>query len=161
MSNINASNRTTLAGAVYFVVGRGTEGGSSSYHLSIAGITAGACDRGWGDASNVKENSGYSIGTIQVDLGQRGNWPLGATENRPLKRGEKTYVDAVIDQASAYANEHGLRFTVDLDQLRSDLLSHGDGKNNRSTIGFIDKDTRDSINSWMSSTAGQQWVHQK
>lgn len=156
---MNIVNRDALAGAIYFVVGRGTEGGASSYHLSIAGVTSGVSDPGWGDADNVVANSGYSIGTIQVDLGQRGTWPLGAIENGPLKSGEKAYVDAIIDQALTYAKEHDLKFTGDLDQLRNDLLSHGNGRINRQKISFIDKDTRDSINAWASSADGRRWIH--
>lgn len=30
-----------LAGAIYFAVGRGTEGGNASYHLAVAGVTEG------------------------------------------------------------------------------------------------------------------------
>jgi hypothetical protein len=132
-NTIDSKNIDELAGAVYFVVGRGTEGGSSSaYHLSVAGLT----DKQWGEVGKVASNSGYSIGTIQVDLGQAGRWPLGETEGRKLKPGEKTYVDSIIDQASTYANGHGLKFTKDTDALRSDLLSHGNGKEGRTSINF-------------------------
>lgn len=85
--NIDSRDLDALAGAMYFTVGRGTEGGSVSYHLSIAGIN----DHEWGNAQVVAQNSGYSIGAIQVDLGQRGTWPLGATQGRTLKPGEQTY----------------------------------------------------------------------
>jgi|GEM_PF-338300 len=104
-------------------------------------------------------NSGYSLGTIQVDLGQRGTWPLGEIEGRPLLEGEKTYVDAIIEQSNAYAKSHRLAFTSDLEQLRADLLSHGDGRSRRSSITFIDTDTRDSINTWASSDEGKKWIH--
>lgn len=104
MKNIDINDPIQRSGAVYFVVGRGTEGGNSSYRLSVAGVTPSQ----WGDLSKVADNSGYSIGTIQVDLGQRGTWPLGSIESRPLKAGETTYVDAVIAEAAAYAkaNKH-------------------------------------------------------
>lgn len=75
MAGPDTRNPDALAGAVYFIVGRGTEGGPASYRLSVAGVN----DRSWGDVSSVAANSGYSIGTIQVDLGQRGTWPLGQT----------------------------------------------------------------------------------
>jgi len=95
-----------------------------------------------------------------VDLGQRGTWPLGACENRPKSPGEKSYVDAIIDQASTYAREHDLPFTDNLSKLRSDLLSHGNGKGNHPTISFIDKDTRDTINAWATSPDGRKWIHE-
>lgn len=158
-NNIDTRNLDATAGAVFFAVGRGTEGGGSSYHLSIAGVTEGLREPKWGTVSAVRENSGYSLGTIQVDFGQRGTWPLGATEGRRLKPGETTYVDGVIDQASAYAWAHHLPFTNDRADLRADLLSHGNGQKNRSSIRFIDAPTRDSINAWADSPEGKQWIH--
>lgn len=160
MTNIDTRNLDATAGAVYFTVGRGTEGGSASYRLSVAGVSGSE----WGTVSAVAANSGYSIGTIQVDLGQRGTWPLGSIRERPLNPGETTYVDAIIGQASAYARQHGLRFTDDQAQLRADLLSHGDGGllrngTRRSSITFIDADTRDSINAWAASDEGKRWIH--
>ncbi len=115
-NNIDTRNLDATAGAVFFAVGRGTEGGGSSYHLSIAGITRNLNEPQWGTVSAVRDNSGYSLGTIQVDFGQRGEWPLGATEERKLKPGETTYVDGVIGQASAYAK------AVSLDPVKSGLL---------------------------------------
>ena len=162
MTNIDTRNLDTLAGAVYFTVGRGTEGGSpaSSYRLSVAGV-----DRNeWGQPSAVAENSGYSIGTIQVDLGQRGTWPLGATSGRPLREGETTYVDGIIAQAADYARRNGLTFPDDTRQLRADLLTHGDGGtrrdgSRRDTITFIDPAVRDSLNAWAGSDEGKRWIH--
>lgn len=160
MANIDTRNLDATAGAVYFTVGRGTEGGSASYRLSVAGVSRGE----WGQVSAVAANSGYSIGTIQVDLGQRGTWPLGSITNRPLNSGETTYVDAIIEQSSSYAKEQGMKFTEDVKQLRTDLLTHGDGAirpggKRRSSITFIDTDTRDSINAWASSDEGKRWIH--
>jgi hypothetical protein len=164
--SLNTHDVNDLAGATYFVVGRGTEGGSESFRLSVAGVTS----KQWGELDHVVANSGYSLGTIQVDLGQRGTWPLGAISDTKLKPGETTYVDGVIDQASKYAKEHGLKFPEDTKQLRSDLLSHGDAERHigkgehrhvdpNTPLRFIDKDTRDSINAWASSPEGQQWIH--
>ncbi|HDS1147159.1 MULTISPECIES: peptidoglycan-binding protein [Stenotrophomonas] len=158
-NNIDTRNLDATAGAVFFAVGRGTEGGGSSYHLSIAGITRNLNEPQWGTVSAVRDNSGYSLGTIQVDFGQRGEWPLGATEERKLKPGETTYVDGVIGQASAYAKAHNLPFTHDRADLRADLLSHGNGEGKRSSIRFIDAPTRDSINAWAGSPEGKQWIH--
>ncbi len=158
MSGIDINDKN-LPGAVYFVVGRGTEGGPASYHLSITGITVGTSDPYWGDIKSVAQSSGHTLGTIQVDLGQRGDWPLGATEKRPLATGEQSYVNAIVEQSSNYAKANNLKFTNDPDGLQTDLLSHGDGRKGRPEITFIDKDTRDSINAWASSDAGKQWIH--
>ncbi|MGO1069333.1 peptidoglycan-binding protein [Lysobacter sp. CA199] len=162
MANIDTRNLNAVAGAVYFTVGRGTEGGPASYRLSVAGV-----DRSeWGQVSAVAANSGYSIGTIQVDLGQRGTWPLGETSGRPLRAGETTYVDGIISQASDYARRNSLPFPSDTTQLRADLLTHGDGGElrngrHRSSISFIDAGTRESINAWASSDEGRSWIHEK
>jgi hypothetical protein len=159
MPNLDTHDLDAMTGATYFVVGRGTEGGPASYHLSIAGITVGTSDPNWGHADRIKANSGYTIGTIQVDLGQRGVWTLGATDGAAVKPGETTYVDAIIDQASEYAKAHDLSFTDDRAKLRADLLSHGNGKEDRGMLTFIDNDTRDSINAWASSEEGRKWIH--
>lgn len=158
-TNIDTHDLDATSGAVYFAVGRGTEGGPASYHLAIAGITQGVSEPHWGTVSRVAQNSGYSLGAIQVDFGQRGEWALGAIDGHALKPGETTYVDAVIDQASAYAKAHNLPFTQDHADLRRDLLSHGNGLSGRSSIEFIDTNTRDSINAWAGSAEGKQWIH--
>lgn len=143
-----------LAGAMYFVVGRGTEGGPTPFQLSVTGVTEGH----WGEVSRVIANSGYSIGTIQVDLGQRGTWAVGKTTG-PASPGETTYVDALITASSAHAAANGLPYSTDKDQLRADLLSHGDGKGRHSSISFIDSGTKSSIDSWAASSEGKKWIH--
>jgi peptidoglycan hydrolase-like protein with peptidoglycan-binding domain len=159
MTDFSTHDIDAVAGATYFIVGRGTEGGPSSYHLSITGITVGTSDPHWGAPGNIVADSGYTLGTIQVDLGKRGTWALGATDGATPKPGESTYVDGIIDQASQFSKDHDLKFTDDKAQLRSDLLSHGNGKNGRDTLSFIDTDTRDSINAWAGSEEGQKWIH--
>lgn len=159
MPGLNTHDVNSLAGATYFVVGRGTEGGPSSYHLSITGITVGTSDPHWGQVENVVADSGYSLGTIQVDLGKRGTWALGSTDGAAPKAGETTYVDGIIDQSAAYAKDHQLQFTQNTTQLRTDLLTHGNGEHGRTTLAFIDTDTRNSIDAWASSADGQKWIH--
>lgn len=159
MPGLNTHDLDSLAGATYFVVGRGTEGGTSSYHLSITGVTAGTSDPNWGNTEKIIADSGYSLGTIQVDLGKRGTWALGSTDDAPPKSGQTTYVDGVIDQSSRYAKDHDLKFAHDTAQLRTDLLTHGNGEHGRTMLTFIDKDTRDSLDAWASSQDGQKWIH--
>jgi hypothetical protein len=156
MRHIDTEDPVQRNGAMYFVVGRGTEGGNAAFRLSVAANK-------WGDPSSVIANSGYAIGTIQVDLGQRGTWPLGSVKERALKPGETTYVDAIIGQASAFASDNELPFPKDaagLAALRSDLLSHGNGLDGRTEIRFISDDHRATFNAWASSDAGKQWIHQ-
>lgn len=56
--HINTRDLDATAGAVYFAVGRGTEGGVASYHLAIAGITVGLSEPHWGVVERVALNSG-------------------------------------------------------------------------------------------------------
>lgn len=154
MAGPNTQDADAVAGAMYFIVGRGTEGGPNSYRLSVAGVNS----SDWGTVQDVAANSGYSIGTIQVDLGQRGTWAVGKTTG-PAGAGETTYVDAIINESSAYAKANGLSFPTDTTKLRADLLTHGNGLRGRSSISFIDAETRDSINAWASSSAGEKWIH--
>jgi hypothetical protein len=154
MTGPNTRDAEALSGAIYFIVGRGTEGGAASYRLSIAGIS----NQTWGDPTSVIDNSGYSIGTIQVDLGQRGTWGLGQIDGH-VTPGQTTYVDGLIEQSANYARAHGLSFPENSERIRFDLLTHGNGLAGRSTLSFIDAGTRDSINAWASSESGKQWVH--
>jgi len=41
MTGPDTRNAESLASAVYFIVGRGTEGGPASYRLSVAGLNDG------------------------------------------------------------------------------------------------------------------------
>lgn len=156
MSDIDIKELDQASGAVYFVVGRGTEGGGDSYKLSVAGVSPSE----WGTVSAVAQNSGYSIGTIQVDLGQRGQWPLGAIAGRPLKAGEETYTQAIVREAAAYAKAHQLPFPTDTAKLETTLQTHGDGEGRRGSLRFISKEHRDTFNAWASSDEGKGWIHQ-
>ncbi len=112
-----------------------------------------------GQSGAVAANSGYGIGTIQVDLGQRSTWPLGATTNRAPGAGETIDVDGIIGQAADHARRNGLTFPQDTTQLRADLLTHGNGRSGRDTISVIDPAVRDSINTWAASDEGKRWIH--
>ncbi|MGN2250827.1 XVIPCD domain-containing protein [Frateuria sp. GZRe14] len=159
MRKLDTHDIDVMAGAIYFVVGRGTEGGPASYRLSIAGIPGGTADAGWGKAERVKADSGYSIGAIQVDLGQRGKWPLGSTKETAPKPGETTFVDAIIDESAKFGSGHDLKYTADRLRLRTALLTHGNGLDGRDTLKFPDRETFDTINAWASSDVGEQWIH--
>lgn len=51
MSRIDTTDIDALSGAIFFSVGRGTEGGSASYRLSVAGGTTAQ----WG---HIQQGSG-------------------------------------------------------------------------------------------------------
>jgi len=159
MPKLDTHDIDALAGAIYFVVGRATEGGPNSYRLSVAGISSGSADPSWGKVEKVKADSGYSIGAIQVDLGKRGAWALGSTSAAPSKPGEQSYVDAIINEAAKFAKDHQLEFTKDRIALRANLLTHGNGKEGRGTLVFVETGTYDAINAWASSGQGRSWIH--
>lgn len=158
MSKLDTHDVNALTGANYFVVGHGTEGGNVPYQLSIAGIT-GAAGFPWGKVDKVKADSGYSIGVIQVDLGKRGTWALGSTKDGVPKVGQRTYVDAIIDESEKFAKERGLGYTHDKAALRASLLTHGNGQDKRDALVFIEKETYASLNAWASSVEGRTWIH--
>lgn len=159
MPKLDTHDIGAVTGAIYFVVGRATEGGPSSYRLSVAGIPSGSADPSWGKVEEVKADSGYSIGAIQVDMGKRGTWALGSTSGAALRPGEQSYVDAIIDEAAKFANDHHLNFTKDRTRLRADLLTHGNGQDGRSALVFVETATYDTINAWASSEHGRPWIH--
>jgi hypothetical protein len=47
-NSLDTHDLDAVAGAMYFVVGRGTEGGAASYHLSIAGVVESGSHPTWG-----------------------------------------------------------------------------------------------------------------
>jgi hypothetical protein len=155
-----------LAASIYFVVGHGTEGGSQSYKISVAGVQ----DSKWQksidltapvplEAKDAAQNSGYTIGAMQFDLGQRWSLKFGSTTAKATT-GEQNYVDAVLDQVAAYASKNNLsNFPSDTSDLRAALITHGNGLEGRSTITFIDPKVRDAINAWTSSDEGRKWIH--
>ena len=159
MPKLDTHDINAVAGAIYFVVGRATEGGPNSYRLSVAGVASDATDPSWGKVEGVKADSGYSIGAIQVDLGKRGTWALGSTSGAALKPGEQSYVDAIIDEVAKFAKERHLDFTNDRTRLRADLLTHGNGREGRSELVFLEVGTYDTINAWASSERGKPWIH--
>ncbi|NBW79822.1 MAG: hypothetical protein EBR27_12550, partial [Betaproteobacteria bacterium] len=155
-----------LAASIYFVVGHGTEGGSASYKISVAGVLESkwlkAQDRDDPkpiESATVSQNSGYTIGAMQFDLGQRWSLKLGSTTAKAAP-GEQNYVDAVLDQVATYATKNDLtNFPSDTSALRAALITHGNGLAGRSTITFIDPDVRDAINAWTGSDEGRKWIH--
>ena len=48
MPKLDTHDINAVAGAIYFVVGRATEGGPNSYLLSVAGVASDATDPSWG-----------------------------------------------------------------------------------------------------------------
>lgn len=67
---MSSLTRAETRALIYFAIGVGSEGSDQGYQLSLAGTVSRNAD---GAALlNPTQNSGYTIGTLQTDLGQNG-----------------------------------------------------------------------------------------
>jgi Ca2+-binding RTX toxin-like protein/chemotaxis regulatin CheY-phosphate phosphatase CheZ len=144
-----ALTQDQLTASMYFIVGIGTEGGDSSYRLSVAGLKA-------NNLGTVSASSGYTLGAMQLDLGQRGLNAVGT--NRIAGVGETAYVDAILTITRAYcatpeAIAKGLVFPSNTTALRAQLLTHGTG------ISLISDSNWAAINGALATPDNMKWVH--
>ena len=135
-----------LRATLYFAVGVTSESGYAAYQLAVAG------DRAATPALEPADNSGYTIGTLQTDMGQhyRPNVPGG--ENVPR------------DLVNAYQNwarsTHPDWVLTDLEaqQTISDLGRNGNAI--RAQQGrAVDATVKSRIDSFLSTDDGINWVH--
>ena len=84
---MSALSRTVFTGITYGVMGMGTEGGATPYRITVA------ANGGWG-GSPIKQ-SGYSIGAMQFDFGQRGK----GIDSKTGKSYSESFVDTVNEWA--------------------------------------------------------------
>lgn len=130
---------------VYYAVGVSTEGGTRSYRLSIAGDNL--------RTSKVEpaDNSGYSLGTIQIDMGQHYDPPH---ENAP-----KEFVEG-FQQWAREAKPDWLLGKEERNQLIEDLGRTG--REIRAEGGRdIDAVTRSRLDTYLRTETGTRWVHEK
>lgn len=129
---------------IYFAVGVATEGGDAAYRLSFAGnITHDAQGRAH---LTPADNSGYTIGTLQTDLGQDGGatarqlmeaFQSWATKERP------SWTLSATDQARAIS---------DLSRNGSQIRDADDGRD-------IDPTLKSHLNTFLGTTEGISFVH--
>ncbi|KLD69681.1 hypothetical protein Y887_15600 [Xanthomonas pisi DSM 18956] len=137
-----------LRATLYFAVGVSSESGYAAYQLEVAG------DNLRTPLLEPADNSGYTIGTIQTDLGQhyQPNMPNG--ENIPR------------DLVSAYQQwAHGQQQDLVLSQQQVDQTIADLGRNGRAIrvdAGRpLDAEVKSKLDTFLSSNEGISWVHQR
>ncbi|WP_162616022.1 hypothetical protein [Solilutibacter oculi] len=130
---------------IYYAVGVSTEGGHRSYRLSIAG------DNLRTPKIEPADNSGYSLGTIQIDMGQHFNPPH---ENAP-----KEFVEGFQRWARQakpdwlLKNEEKAHLIEDLGRTGREIKVQG-GRD-------IDAVTRSRLETYLRTDTGTRWVHER
>ncbi|SYZ57861.1 peptidoglycan-binding protein [Xanthomonas arboricola pv. juglandis] len=137
-----------LRATLYFAVGVSSESGYAAYQLEVAG------DNLRTPLLEPADNSGYTIGTIQTDLGQhyQPNMPNG--ENVPR------------DLVNAYQQwAHGQQQDLVLSQQQVDQTIADLGRNGgaiRVDAGRpLDAEVKSKLDTFLSSNEGISWVHQR
>ncbi|MBB3807873.1 hypothetical protein FHR51_004074 [Xanthomonas arboricola] len=135
-----------LRATLYFAVGVSSESGYAAYQLEVAGDNIST------PLLESADNSGYTIGTIQTDLGQhyQPNMPNGENVPRDLVNAYQQWAqgqqqDLVLSQQQ-------------VDQTIADL-----GRNGRAIrvdAGRpLDAEVRSKLDTFLSSNEGISWVH--
>ncbi|NIK02238.1 XVIPCD domain-containing protein [Xanthomonas cannabis] len=137
-----------LRATLYFAVGVSSESGYAAYQLEVAGDNLST------PLLEPADNSGYTIGTIQTDLGQhyQPNTPNG--ENVPR------------DLVNAYQQwAHGQQQDLVLSQQQVDQTIADLGRNGRAIrvdAGRpLDAEVKSKLDTFLSSNEGISWVHQR
>ncbi|MCC4608774.1 hypothetical protein LL967_12940 [Xanthomonas campestris pv. zinniae] len=137
-----------LRATLYFAVGVSSESGYAAYQLEVAGDNLST------PLLEPADNSGYTIGTIQTDLGQhyQPNMPNGENVPRDLVNAYQQWAqgqqqDLVLSQQQ-------------VDQTIADL-----GRNGRAIrvdAGRpLDAEVKSKLDTFLSSNEGISWVHQR
>lgn len=137
-----------LRATIYFAVGVTSESGNKAYMLAVAG------DRAATARLEPADNSGYSIGTIQTDLGQHYQPANPRGENVP-----RDLVNAYQDWA-ARARPDDVLSEDEVAQTISDLGRNG--RQIRAQDGrALDATVRSNIDDFLASDEGVTWVHER
>jgi len=148
-----SSNRQSLSDAelrvtLYFAVGVTSESGEKAYRLVVAG------DNSSTPRLEPADNSGYSIGTIQTDLGQHYQPNVRNGENVP-----RDLVSAYQEWAGQNHPEWVLT-EPQVSQTIADLGRNGreiNAQNGRA----LDATVKSHLDAFLAADAGITWVHQR
>lgn len=134
-------SKDTFAGVTYAVMGMGTEGGRTPYQVTVA------ANGGWNGTPIAA--SGYSVGAMQFDFGQRSgtdkNPNIDPLNGKPYN---VSFVDAVNDWAKS-VGQSGLSAGVP-DTLRR--------PGNSADFSWIDTSDRDTMRAFGQTPEGQTWI---
>jgi len=137
-----------IRATIYFAVGVTSESGNRAYQLEVAG------DRPSTARLEPADNSGYSIGTLQTDLGQhyQPTNPRGENVPRDLVSAYQTW--AARDRPDSLLDEDQVAQTI------SDL-----GRNGRQIKAqggrALDATVKADIDAFLASDEGVGWVHDR
>lgn len=135
-----------LRATLYFAVGVTSESGYAAYRLAVAG------DNPRTLALEPADNSGYTIGTIQTDLGQHYQPNLLDGENVP-----RDLVDAY--QRWTRVNQPDLVLSqAQADQAIADLGRNGRAIRNQAGRP-LDAEVQPRLDGYLASDAGISWIH--
>ena len=132
---MGALNTEAFTGITYGVMGMGTEGGKTPYRITVAATG------GWNGTPIA--SSGYSVGAMQFDFGQRGRIIDPQTK--------KSYADSFVDAVNSWADANGQPRLSSA--INSTLLTKGSG------ITWMSSTDRASITDFGGTAVGQGWIN--
>lgn len=147
-TNRQSLSDTELRAALYFAVGVTSESGDKAYRLVVAGDNAST------PRLEPADNSGYSIGTIQTDLGQHYQPNVRNGENVP-----RDLVAAYQD----WARENHPDWVLNDQQTSQTIADLGrNGRQINAQNGrALDATVKSHLDTFLASDAGITWVHQR
>ena len=137
-----------LRATIYFAVGVTSESGENAYRLAVAG------DNPRTARIETADSSGYTIGTIQTDLGQ--HYQPG------IRNGENVPAD-LVNAYQGWARTHHPDWVLNNAQLAQTVSDLGrDGGQIGGEQGRdVDATVRSHLDSFLASDAGVTWVHDR
>ncbi|MBO9867701.1 hypothetical protein J7433_21940, partial [Xanthomonas phaseoli pv. dieffenbachiae] len=137
-----------LRATLYFAVGVTSESRYAAYRLEVAG------DNPRTPALEPADNSGYTIGTIQTDLGQHYQPSIPNGENVPRD---------LINAYQGWARAHQPQSVLTEEQADRAVADLGrDGRAIRGDAGRpVDADVKSRLDTFLASDAGISWVHER
>lgn len=137
-----------LRALLYFAVGVTSESGNKAYRLVVAG------DRASTPHLEPADNSGYSIGTIQTDLGQHYQPGVRNGENVPRD---------LVDAYQRWAAAHRPEWVLDREQADQTVADLGrNGRQIRAQAGRpLDAAVQSRLDAFLASDDGITWVHER
>lgn len=128
-------SRTIFAGITYGVMGMGTEGGATPYRITVA------ANGGWGGTPIAK--SGYSVGAMQFDFGQRGK-DIDALTG-------KSYAESFTSAVNEWARQNNT--SVLSAQVPKQLSTNG------GAIEWMSHSDRMTISAFGDTASGKGWIN--
>ncbi len=136
-----------IRAALYYAVGVASEGGRQSFTMVVAGDNRSTA------LLEPAGNSGYSIGTLQTDLGQRYQPDVEGGVNVP-----RDLVEATQAWALAYAPEQAFPDEASIGTAIADFGRMGRDIE-RDEFRDVDAEALGRVNAFLGSEHGVAWVH--